>query len=76
MNLLNDENAIKESFKRVKEHMVALEREVRANREFIIAQNKQILALEGKIKELSQENVEEKRENKPEESSKKKLRIL
>src|SRR3989338_3724814 len=58
MSLLNDDTAVKEAFKRVKEHMASLEKEVRANREFIIAQNKQVLALEGKIKELGEQKKE------------------
>lgn len=62
MSILNDNTAVKEAFKRVKEHMVALEKEVRANREFIIAQNKQIQALETKIKELGEQKEEKKEE--------------
>ncbi|MBI5797998.1 HTH domain-containing protein [Candidatus Woesearchaeota archaeon] len=50
MSLLKAADTIKESFRRVKEHMLALEREIRANREFIILQNKRIEALEAKIK--------------------------
>ncbi len=49
MSLLNDDTLVKEAFKRVKKHMAALEKEVRANREFIIAQNKRIEALEREI---------------------------
>lgn len=73
MNILNDDTAVKEAFKRVKEHMAALEKEVRANREFIIAQNKQILVLEGKIKELQEQKKEENTDFKEELSSKKKV---
>ncbi|HIH58953.1 MAG TPA: winged helix-turn-helix domain-containing protein [Nanoarchaeota archaeon] len=73
MSLLNDDTAVKEAFKRVKEHMASLEKEVRANREFIIAQNKQVLALEGKIKELGEQKKEEKTENKGEITSKEKI---
>ena len=46
------EDAIKESFKRVKEHIHALEAEIKANREFIISQNQQIKAQNTKIKAL------------------------
>ncbi len=49
MGILKDDNTVKESFRRVKEHILALEREVRANREFIIAQNSRIEALEKEI---------------------------
>ncbi|MDP3728291.1 MAG: winged helix-turn-helix domain-containing protein [bacterium] len=73
MSILNDDTAVKEAFKRVKEHMASLEKEVRANREFIIAQNKQILTLEGKIKEIVEPKKEEKSEDKEEISSNKKI---
>lgn len=39
------DEAIKEAFNRVKAHMEALEHEIKANREFILKQNEQILSL-------------------------------
>ncbi|MFH1972806.1 MAG: hypothetical protein ABIJ18_04995 [archaeon] len=44
------EDAIKEAFRRVKEHMEALEKEIKANREFLIEQNKQIFTLIDQLK--------------------------
>ena len=46
---LEAESRIKSSFLKVKEHMKALEDEIRANREFIIEQNSQIKAQNERI---------------------------
>ena len=69
MGILSDDNAVKESFRRVKEHMLALEREIRANREFIIAQNNRIEALERQILSSLKEIKEEGKASKEEISS-------
>jgi len=42
--------AIKDAFKRVKDHMVVLEGEIKANRDYIIKQNEQILTLINELK--------------------------
>tara|TARA_Y100000310_G_scaffold315827_1_gene366862 strand:+ start:12 stop:722 length:711 start_codon:yes stop_codon:yes gene_type:complete len=46
------EDTIKASFRRAKEHIEALEAEIRANREFIISQNKQFNLLNSQIQAL------------------------
>ncbi|MEA3378179.1 MAG: hypothetical protein U9Q69_00920 [Nanoarchaeota archaeon] len=46
------DNQIKDSFLRVKHHILLLEAEIKANREFIIKQHKQILFLLERIKEF------------------------
>ena len=46
------EETIKASFRRAKEHIGALEAEIRANREFIISQNKQFNLLNSQIQAL------------------------
>jgi hypothetical protein len=44
------EIAIKDAFKRVKDHVVVLEGEIKANRDYIIKQNEQILTLINELK--------------------------
>lgn len=56
MNLLSKDDLIRESFKKFKEHMLALERELKADREFLITQNKRIDILEKKLNECSKQN--------------------
>ncbi len=45
------EDAIKDAFSRVKAHIATLEQEVKANRDFIIEQNKQLLTLMTQLKD-------------------------
>ncbi|MBT3985414.1 hypothetical protein HOD38_05560 [archaeon] len=45
------EDAIKDAFSRVKDHIAALEIEIKANRDFIIKQNKQLLTLMNQLKD-------------------------
>ncbi len=59
MSLLTNDEAIKDSFKRVKEHMQALEKELRADREFIIVQNQRLEYLEKSLKDLKDKSQEE-----------------
>ncbi len=74
MGIFNGDEAIKESFRRVKEHILALEREIRANRKFIIAQNSRIEALERNILSQLKEIKEEKTSSKEEIVSYKEIR--
>lgn len=59
MSLLTNDEAIKDSFKRVKEHMQALEKELRADREFIIVQNQRLEYLEKSFKDLNNKPIKE-----------------
>jgi len=52
MSILHDDDAIKESFRRVKEHMALLEKELRADREFIIVLNSTIEQLSSRVRVL------------------------
>ena len=52
MSILHDDDAIKESFRRVKEHMALLEKELRADREFIIVLNSTIEQLNSRVRIL------------------------
>jgi DNA-directed RNA polymerase sigma subunit (sigma70/sigma32) len=54
MSLLHDDDAIKEAFRKVKEHMAILEKELRADREFIIALNSTLEQLNKRIKALEE----------------------
>ena len=54
MSLLTNDEAIKDSFRRVKEHMQTLEKELRADREFIISQDSKLKELEDTIKDLKE----------------------
>jgi len=66
MGLLSVDKAVKESFQRVKDHMLVLEGEVRANREFIIAQNTHIEALQKQILAVLSEIRAENSKKEPE----------
>ena len=50
------EDNIKYSFSREREHVKLLEKEVKANREFLIKQNEQISFILSKISQISEEN--------------------
>jgi hypothetical protein len=50
------EDNIKSSFSRAREHVKLLEKEVKANREFLIKQNEQISFILSKISQISEEN--------------------
>jgi len=59
MSLLSKDDVIKDSFKRFKEHMMALEGELRADREFLIRLNDRIGVIERRLEELSKEKAKE-----------------
>ncbi|MBS3162887.1 HTH domain-containing protein [Candidatus Woesearchaeota archaeon] len=61
MSILHNDEAIKESFRRVKDHIALLEKELRADREFIITLNSKIELLNKRVSDL--EDKLEKKED-------------